>query len=147
MRVFIENPAGSAMKHIYDERTLAFHRAVPYAKATPYHYGFILDTVSGDGDNLDCFILSTKPVTTGTIVEADPIGMVEYTDTGKEDHKILCTLKGESVEVNSAVQERITNFLLHVFDTMPDRTASVGRFLGAQEALVLIERSQTKADQ
>lgn len=142
MKVFIENPAGSKTKNVYNEQTLEFQAAYSYARATPYHYGFIMNTASGDGDCLDCFVLSDKPMSSGTIVEVDPIGMVEYIDSGETDNKILGALKSEKVQVNETAQDKITNFLLHVFDNRPERKVKVGRFYGFKEANELVERSE-----
>src|SRR3989344_2108528 len=119
MKVFIENPAGSLIKNIYDERTLEFRKSVSYARATPYHYGLIVNTVSGDGDNLDCFVLSPGSFPPGTIIEVNPIGMVEYRDSGKTDDKVLCVLKGEKFTMDQEVRDKITDFLIHVFDNKP----------------------------
>lgn len=142
MKVLIENPAGSKNKNVFNEQTLEFQVAYPYARATPYHYGFIVNTASGDGDCFDRFVLSDKPMASGTIVEVDPIGMVEYIDSGETDNKVLCALKSEKVEVKKTTQNKITDFLLHVFDNKPERKVKVGRFYGTKEANELIERSE-----
>lgn len=60
MKVFIENEAGSNQKNIYDEKTLEYKKTVTISRKYPYPYGFIIDTTSGDGDNLDVFIITEK---------------------------------------------------------------------------------------
>jgi len=57
MKVFIENEAGTNLKNIFNEDTLDFRKTVQVSAEYPFPYGFILDTKSGDGDNLDCFMI------------------------------------------------------------------------------------------
>ena len=77
MKVFIENEAGSDQKNLYNEKTLEYKKTVTVSRKYPYPYGFILDTTSGDGDNLDCFIITERKVKTGQIIECEPIGLME----------------------------------------------------------------------
>ena len=81
--------AGSRRKNIYDERTLAHLRSVEVSAAYPYPYGFVLGTISGDGDAVDCFVLIETPLPSGTIVECQPVGLLEQIEDGEIDHKVL----------------------------------------------------------
>mgnify|MGYP001570857230 CR=1 FL=1 len=65
MKAFIENEAGSNQKNIYNEKTLEYKKTVTVSRKYPYPYGFILDTTSGDGDNLDVFVLTEKKLKSG----------------------------------------------------------------------------------
>ena len=94
MRVFIENEAGSRRKNIYDERTLAHLRTVEVSAAYPFPYGFVLGTISGDGDAVDCFVLTETPLPSGTIVECQPVGLLEQIEDGEIDHKVLAVPPG-----------------------------------------------------
>jgi len=67
MKVFIENEAGSNQKNLYNEKTLEYRKTVTVSREYPYPYGFILDTISGDGDNLDCFITTDAKLETGQV--------------------------------------------------------------------------------
>ena len=60
MKVFIENESGTDQKNVYNEKTLEYKKTVTVSRKYPFPYGFILDTTSGDGDNLDCFIITEK---------------------------------------------------------------------------------------
>ena len=94
MRVFIENEAGSRRKNIYDERTLAHLGTVEVSAAYPFPYGFVLGTIGGDGDAVDCFVLTETPLRSGTIVECEPVGLLEQIEDGEIDHKVLAVLPG-----------------------------------------------------
>src|SRR4051812_19598288 len=52
---FIENPSGSRNKYEYDPCTETFrmHRVLYCSMHYPTDYGFIPDTLAGDGDPLD----------------------------------------------------------------------------------------------
>ena len=57
-KVFIDNPAHKRTKNLYNEKTLEYIRSVEVASPYPFPYGFFISTTSGDGDNLDCFVLT-----------------------------------------------------------------------------------------
>lgn len=149
MKVFIENEAGSDQKNLYNEKTLEYKKTVPVSRAYPYPYGFILDTSSGDGDNLDCFIITDKALKSGQIIECEPIGLMEQLekswdetkgDVEEVDHNILAVLPGDNPNVVSdELKTRLTDFVLHVFDHIRPNKNRVGNFLNKQEALEHIE--------
>lgn len=142
VKVFIENIAGSDQKHLHDERSLKSRKVVRVSRPYPHPYGFVLDTRSGDGDNLDCFVLTQKPLTTGAIVEVVPIGVLEQYDEGQADHNVLAVLPGERLLIDDATEHRLRDFLAHVFDHLPEKRISVGRLLGKAEAEALIQQSR-----
>ncbi|OGL79384.1 hypothetical protein A3F28_01800 [Candidatus Uhrbacteria bacterium RIFCSPHIGHO2_12_FULL_57_11] len=141
MEVFIENERGSLIKNLYNEKSLEFQKNVGVSRPYPYPYGFIIGTTSGDGDNLDCFILTDKPIAPGTTVEVEPIGMYEQVEDNEQDPKILAALPGELPVIDERLQSEFREFTAHVFDHIPDKKISVGRFFGKSEALELVRRS------
>ena len=48
--VFVENEAGSNIKHHYNEATFTVERTEQVGAHYPYPYGFIPDTIAPDGD-------------------------------------------------------------------------------------------------
>lgn len=134
MKVFIENQAGTDQKNIYNEKTLEYKETFTVSRKYPFPYGFILDTTSGDGDNLDCFIITDKELKTGQIVECEPIGIMEQIEDGKEDHNILARLNGEEVTIEKSTIEKLTEFVSHVFDHRVGKIVKVGNFLDKEEA-------------
>ena len=83
------------------------------------------------------------------IVEVEPIGMVESIENGEEDHKILCRLSNENIMVDATIEKKIRDFGKHYFDDRPDKQVTIGRFLGYEEAIKLIDscRISTKEDE
>ena len=143
MKVLIENEAGSLIKYRYDECTFKLMATRRVQRAYPFPYGFIVGTRSGDGMCLDCFLLTQKALSSGEMIEAEPIGMFEQVEDGKEDHNILAVQAGDEFEVDLAVQDALRDFVMNVFGDVPGKSMTVGRFLGKDAALALIARSLT----
>ena len=138
MKIFIENEAGSTKKNLFNEKTLEYRRTVEVSRAYPYPYGFILGTTSGDGDNLDCFILTQRPLKSGETVEAEAVGMFEDIEDGQEDPKILACLPDEIPIIDEKMRMTFKDFTTHVFDHIPNKKKEIGRFFGVKEAEDLI---------
>jgi inorganic pyrophosphatase len=139
VRVFIENEAGSCTKNLHDEKALTHVGSVQVSRPYPFPYGFLIGTTNEDGDNLDCFVLTSQPLKRGSIVECEVAGLMEQTECGQQDNNILATFASETVVVDDAVQGRMREFVSHVFDHVPGRQVRVGRFLSSREAVQLIE--------
>jgi inorganic pyrophosphatase len=127
VRVFIENEAGSSDKNIFDERTLAFLRRERVSRSYPYPYGFVLGTRGGDGDAVDCFVLTPTPLRSGAIVDCEPLALLEQIEDGEIDHKVLAALIGENVALDAAVVAAVTDFISGVFAHLPGKRVTVGR--------------------
>lgn len=96
----IEIPAGSSEKREYDEATRTFpigeRDGIPRRiKFLPYpaNYGYIPGTLmdeaqGGDGDALDVFVLCPA-LPTGTVLEVEPIGIINLIDAGERDDKVI----------------------------------------------------------
>ncbi|HWP61076.1 MAG TPA: inorganic diphosphatase [Candidatus Paceibacterota bacterium] len=142
MKVFIENEQGSDKKNIFNEKTLEYSRSYTVSARYPFPYGFLLNTTSGDGDNLDCFLLTSKPFKSGEVVEAEPIGMYEQVENGETDHKILAVPVGDAWSVDEKTEQIFREFAVKVFSHLPKNDVQVGQFLGVEEANALIQASQ-----
>jgi inorganic pyrophosphatase len=90
--VMVEVPRGSRNKYEYDKesRTIQFNRMLFSAVHYPSDYGFILDTLAGDGDALDALVLVWEPTFPGCIIRAKPVGLFKMWDEKGPDEKILC---------------------------------------------------------
>lgn len=150
MKVFIENVAGSDQKNLYNEKTLEYKKTVTVSRKYPYPYGFIQGTTSGDGDNVDAFIITDEEMKAGQIVECEPVGLMEQFEKSwdepngeKEevDHNVLVVLdRSDQNVVSDEVKARLTDFVLHVFDHLRPNKNRVGNFLDKEQALRYIER-------
>ena len=146
VKVFIENEANSDQKNLYNEKTLKYIKTVTVSREYPYPYGFVLETTSGDCDNLDCFVLTDKKLKTGDIVECEPIGIMIQKEDGEEDNNILAVLKDEMVEVDEQVKRKLKEFVSHVFDHLESKKMEVGDFLGKETAMKEIQECTDKVE-
>lgn len=142
MKVFIENPAGSNLKRVYNEKTLELKRTEPVSRAYPLPYGFVLNTTAPDGDNVDCFIITQMVLSSGQILECEPVGLMEQIEDGEVDHKILAVIPGEQVTVDDAIERQLADFANHVFDNVPGKTMQVGAFRDATVALDYVRQHE-----
>lgn len=140
MRVFIEQPGEKNQKNVFDKVTGKFLKTVHIDLTYPYPYGYILDTLADDGDELDCYVITDKKLETASVVECEPIGIWEWFEDGEEDHKILVALKGEMPMIDEIVKAKITDFANHFFDNQPEKKYRLGEFLAKGAALSLIKR-------
>ncbi len=97
MKVFIEKAAG--LNQIKSDG------ATKVMRDYPYPYGYILDTKSGDGENVDCFVITNRKLQAGSTVDCEPVGLMEQIDDGGEDHKILAVFKDDPVAVDAKVKK------------------------------------------
>lgn len=87
----VEIPQGSFLKIEWDRKRAAFmlDRVEPSIFAKPVNYGFIPQTLDEDGDELDVLVVCAEPIPTGVWLEAKIIGVLDFTDDGEADHKIV----------------------------------------------------------
>ncbi len=144
MRVFIENEAGSRRKHIYDEGTLAHLRSVEVSAAYPYPYGFVLGTLGGDGAAVDCFVLTPDPLRAGTVVECEPLALLEQIEDGAIDHKVLAVPRGSEAALDPEVVARLRTFIAGVFAHVPGKRMELGRVLDRAAAEEYVRQCRDK---
>jgi inorganic pyrophosphatase len=91
INVIIEIPKGSHNKYEIDKATglIKLDRANYGAAAYPFDYGFAPQTLWEDGDALDVMLLTTYPLAPGILVNARPVALMEMTDSGESDYKII----------------------------------------------------------
>ncbi len=142
MKVFIQNEAGSSIKHRHNEKTLELRGTTRVSRAYPLPYGFVLNTSADDGLNVDCFVITKQHLRTGQIIDCDPIGLMEQIENGKQDHSVLAIIPGEGELLDSGTKRLLTEFVTHVFDHIPGNKITVGRFLDKEAALAYISDHQ-----
>ena len=100
LNAVIEIPAGTVEKREYDATTRSFPVSMRDGKPRrlhflpyPANYGFVPGTrmhkeQGGDGDAVDLFVLCGA-VPSGTVLEVEPIGIIELLDAGERDDKLV----------------------------------------------------------
>lgn len=136
----VEIPKGSNYKYEIDkpsgllvlDRVLELHY--------PYNYGFIQDTLSEDGDALDVFIHTESPIHPLTRVNLEVVGVIEMTDNGVEDNKLICLIKDSSHPFDSSFSQ-ISYFLNNY-----KKGVVINKVSGKERALEVLQKSRDKLD-
>lgn len=95
--VFVEIPKGSRAKYELDKETgrIRLDRVLYSSVHYPADYGFVMDTMAGDGDPLDALVVVEEPTFPGCVVPARPIGTLLMKDEKGDDEKILAVPVGD----------------------------------------------------
>lgn len=144
MKVFIEQACEVNKKNVFDKQTGDYIKTVDFHLTYPYAYGYILDTLASDGDELDCYVITNKKLKHSSTIECEPIGMVEYFEDGQADHKIFVVPKGEEGVVTEEAKKKLLEFDSRYFEGQPNRNTHVGDFLGKEAAEAEIKKAVLK---
>lgn len=110
------------------------------ARLYPYPYGFALNTLSGDDDCVDCFVVTDKALQSGDIFDCVPVHLLEQIEDGKVDHKVLCLLAGSQNKIDDLAEEIIRAFIMSVFSNVPGKQMQLGTLHGPSEAMRYIQK-------
>lgn len=146
INVFVEIPQGSSIKYEVDKDSglLFVDRFLHTAMSYPFNYGFIPQTDAEDGDAVDVLLVSSMPVTPGSVVRARPIGMLEMEDEAGMDNKILAVpikkIDPDYVDIEDIgdISEHTKNKIRHFFENMKSlekgKWVKLKNFLGKDAA-------------
>lgn len=129
--VYVEIPKGSRNKYEYDEHTKAirFDRMISSSVHYPTDYGFIPNTLAGDGDPLDALVLLWEPTFPGCMIEARPLGVFRMKDEKGLDEKILTV----------PLTDPQWNHLKHLSEVPPNLLREIEHFFSVYKELDGIE--------
>lgn len=145
--VVIENPKHTAhIKYEVDKDTgaLFVDRFAPMPMVFPAHYGYINQTLGGDGDPVDAFVLTDIPVVPGCIIRARPVAVLNTEDESGEDAKLVCVphskldRRFDSVkdldDLEPLFKEQLEQFYAHYKNLEPGKWVKVNGWDGADAA-------------
>lgn len=125
VNVVVEIPKGSNIKYELEKEigVLRMDRVLFPSMIYPGNYGFIPQTLSGDGDAEDVLILGELSIVPIAVVNTRPIGILITEDEKGEDSKIITvpstmvdpTTSGvnDIEEIDLDLRSRIEHFFLH----------------------------------
>ncbi len=147
----IENPKGTHNKYELDEElnVIKLDRVLHTAMFWPFDYGFIPQTLSGDGDPLDVMVLTDSPTFPGCVVEIRPIGVLITEDEKGQDEKLLAvqTKNPHYSEIDSLekVPAHILKEIAHFYEEMkklePGKWVKVKGWEPKEKALTIIREA------
>lgn len=151
MNVIIEIPRFSKNKYEIDKETglIALDRVMHTAQDYPFDYGFVPQTLFDDGDALDVVLITTHPLLPGILLKARPVAIMEMTDDGDRDDKIVAVPvedpRFDEINDLADLNKHFVKEMSHFFETykkVQDKEVSVGKWHGAKEAKEVFEKSR-----
>ncbi len=147
----VEIPQGSIIKYEMDgDGNIAVDRFMAMPVAYPTNYGSLPQTVGGDGDPLDVLVYTREPLIPGSIVTVRPIGVMNMTDGGDADAKIVAVPISAVDPTYDDVktiddlphmeQQRLEQFF-SVYKNLSDKVVEINGFDNAATALKLVTQS------
>lgn len=150
MNVIIEIPKFSKNKYEIDKKTgiIALDRVMHTAQDYPFDYGFVPQTLFDDGDALDVVLITTYPLMPGILVKARPVAIMEMTDGGDRDDKIVAVPvedpRFKDVKDLGDLNPHFKKEMSHFFETykkIQNKEVEVGSWHGAEKAKEAFEKS------
>ena len=145
--VIIEIPMNSpAVKYEVDKESgaLFVDRFIGTSMHYPCNYGYIPHTIADDGDPVDVLVITPFPLQAGVVVRCRPLGVLQMTDEGGGDAKLLAVPIDKCLpwykhwrKVDDIAPERIaqiTHFFEHYKDLEPGKWVKIVGWEGPEEA-------------
>ena len=147
INVIIEIPMHSdPVKYEVDKESGAIFvdRFMSTAMQYPCNYGYIPDTIAGDGDPVDVLVMAQFPLQPGVVVRCRPVGMLAMEDEAGPDAKLLAVPVDKLTPMYRNVEsprdlpqillDQISHFFAHYKDLEPGKFVRLQGWLGAEEA-------------
>ena len=143
MNVIVEIPKFSKNKYEIDKETgiIALDRVMHSSQDYPFDYGFVPQTLCGDGDALDVVLVTTHPLMPGILVKARPVAIMEMIDGGEEDNKVVAVPVDDprfnDVKDLTDLGAHFPKEMTHFFETykkIQNKEVKIGNWYGAEKA-------------
>jgi inorganic pyrophosphatase len=146
VKVQIEISQGSNIKYEIDHETheLVCDRFLHGPFSYPFNYGFIVNTLGGDGDPLDAVVVCNRPLLPTCLIKCKIIGALITQDEKGRDEKIILVpdekIDPYSKSINSYKDldhhtlDEIKYFFTHYKDLEENKFINVDNFIGCEEA-------------
>jgi inorganic pyrophosphatase len=154
IEVVVEIPKGSRNKYEQDHDTgqVWLDRLLFTAMSYPADYGFIPDTLAGDGDPLDVLVLLDEPTFPGCHIWARPIGVFWMRDEAGPDAKVLCVPDGDPRwdhihdvdDLRPHMRAEIHHFFEAYKELEPGKSTEVRGWEGLDSAVSAIEDARAR---
>ncbi len=145
--VIIEIPMNAdPVKYEVDKDTGAIFvdRFMSTSMHYPTNYGYVPQTISGDGDPVDVLVITPVPLIPGVVVSCRPIGVLKMQDEAGDDAKVLAvpvdkvlaiyTHWQKPEDMNPLRLKTIAHFFEHYKDLEPNKWVKVLGWEGPESA-------------
>lgn len=147
VNVVIEIPqGGEPIKYEIDKDTgaLFVDRILGTSMRYPCNYGYVPNTLCGDGDPVDVLVVMPFPLQAGCVVKCRPIGVLKMSDESGQDAKLLAVPVTKTTPIYSSIQsykdlpeiliKQIAHFFEHYKDLESGKWVKVEGWGDADEA-------------
>ncbi|WKN43468.1 inorganic diphosphatase [Tunicatimonas pelagia] len=151
--VIVEIPKGSRNKYEYDpeKKMIRYDRMIFSSMFYPSDYGFIPETLAGDGDALDALVLVTEPTFPGCLIEVKPIGLFRMRDEKGPDAKVLCVPVSDPIwnkvntldEINPHLKREIEHFF-QVYKDLEKKKVGIDGWEDREAAIAVYHESKQR---
>ncbi|HEY5800953.1 MAG TPA: inorganic diphosphatase [Burkholderiaceae bacterium] len=127
-----------------DSGAIFVDRFMGTAMHYPCNYGYIPNTIAGDGDPVDVLVVTPFPLIPGVVVRCRPIGVLKMVDDGGEDAKVLAVPVDKILPIYSHWHKpedlqdlrlrQIQHFFEHYKDLEPGKWVKVEGWFGPDDA-------------
>jgi inorganic pyrophosphatase len=158
VNVIIENPmGGDPVKYEVDKETgvMFVDRFLHTPMYYPGNYGYIPQTLGGDGDPLDVIVVGHIPVMPGAVLRSRPVGVLLMEDDKGQDEKIIAVPVAKMhpyhgdirdyTELPEIQRDQIRHFFTHYKDLEPGKWVKAGDWGDAALAKKLIVEGIARA--
>src|SRR4026209_1291792 len=158
VNILIEIPQGGVpVKYELDKASGAMFvdRFLHTAMFYPGNYGFIPQTLSGDGDPCDVLVLAPAPVVPGAVIRCRPVGALLMEDQAGIDEKIIAVPVDDLhpfyagiasyLDLREIMRNQIAHFFQHYKDLEKNKWTNLGKWVDAEKAQSLIMESIERA--
>ena len=151
--VQIEIGIGNTVKYEIDHHTnkIICDRFLYGPFAYPFNYGYIIDTLGGDGDPLDAVVLCKQSLQVGCYIKCKIIGALITSDEKGRDEKVLLVpvekIDPSSKNINDFTDldehtiREIKYFFEHYKDMEENKHVVVDKFISCNEAVEIYKAS------
>ena len=145
--VIIEIPMNAdPVKYEVDKETGAIFvdRFMSTSMHYPTNYGYVPQTISGDGDPVDVLVITPVPLIPGVVVTCRAIGILKMEDEAGQDGKILAVPTDKILSIYTQWQKpedlnpmrlkTIAHFFEHYKDLEPNKWVKILGWEGPESA-------------
>jgi inorganic pyrophosphatase len=109
----------------------------------PCSYGFVPSTLGDDGDALDMLIYNSAPLMTGTVVSCRVLGVLDMTDGGRKDYKLVGVplYNPNNYQDITAIDPmflKVAKNFFQYYKELEGKSVELGDWMGAERAREII---------
>jgi inorganic pyrophosphatase len=163
LNVIIETPKDCRNKYAFDDERGVFvlKGVLAAGHSFPYDFGFIPQTLGGDGDPLDVLVLMDEAAFPGCLVPSRLVGVIEAEQTEKDgkterNDRLIAVAAGSHThshvksirDLNETLVEEIEHFFISYNEIKGKKFKPLGRFASrkakelVEEAIALYKRQK-----